>query len=353
MNAKVRAVFALLPVLAAAGGITFLIVILARGSGSHGPANEATRADSTPAGQTAAVPQQPSPPPDATPTSTPPASTPATPSGTGSAWSDEPPVPPTPIHPSGVVPPPSAPPAAAPAPAPDRLHLGQWQGKDSRGDMASYDFRADGSVMVGQGGLLVPMRYEIDYGHSPAWLDFIILLNGEEISRIRCLVEFGGQDAMTITSKGNATRPKEIAPADREHTIRYTRGQAAGGADGDEVVVVHAPPPLPPQADPTRHLGRWQGMDAKGGGVMAFRGDGTVLIKGDKDGDARTDRYVFDYTKSPIQLDMTTTDGTPRTLLCIVEFTGPDSMRIRWNRKARPANFDGATDDDTVTLTRQ
>jgi hypothetical protein len=104
-------------------------------------------------------------------------------------------------------------------------------------------------------------------------------------------------------------------------------------------------------------VGTWQGEGQQISAVIiTFEEDGTFLFQyADSDGFSHSlsGNYEADFTKSPIPLSLRGIPQLPHPLHTVIQFTGPNSLRMggfaqRW--RIRPITFDPA---NTVVLERQ
>ncbi len=109
-------------------------------------------------------------------------------------------------------------------------------------------------------------------------------------------------------------------------------------------------------------VGTWEGTSKGEVGGFVFFADGRVDLT--KDGTsmrasmppAGDIRYSVDTKKKPMELDIIVLIGGAERarMKMIFEVLGPSSLRVRGDTSgARPAGFDGATEDDTVVLTKK
>lgn len=129
-----------------------------------------------------------------------------------------------------------------------------------------------------------------------------------------------------------------------------------------------APPAAPaPAPTPAAFVGTWEGTDAKGvHGSFELGADGyaTLIMDGQRMGGhvpgGRSMHWVLDLTKRPVWLDFVAEgpDGRELGRLCgLAELTGPGTLRLLLdfggNPASRPKDFQGASEDSCMTLTRR
>ncbi len=109
-------------------------------------------------------------------------------------------------------------------------------------------------------------------------------------------------------------------------------------------------------------VGTWEGTSKGEVGGFVFFADGRVDLL--KDGVSMRAtmppggdiRYLVDKKKKPMELDIIVLIGGAERarMKMIFEALSPSSLRVRGDTTgARPAGFDGATEDDTVVLTKK
>ena len=95
-----------------------------------------------------------------------------------------------------------------------------------------------------------------------------------------------------------------------------------------------------------RHIGTWDIVSEDTPTTARFADETVDIIMADE---ALSYKYVTDYTKTPIWIDVTTEDGLVRG---IMEFVDKDRLMISSNgtNEPRPTGFESA--DDVVVLKR-
>lgn len=120
-----------------------------------------------------------------------------------------------------------------------------------------------------------------------------------------------------------------------------------------------APAPVPPAPVLGSLAGTWEGTD--GIGVRAAfkltaEGYATLHLGGEVLGGPAM-RYAVDASRTPAWIDFIALDATGAErgrLLGLVERLGPDEIRLRMGFGGqRPASFEGATPETTITLRRK
>lgn len=101
------------------------------------------------------------------------------------------------------------------------------------------------------------------------------------------------------------------------------------------------------------HMGQWSGVDRTGTkGIFVFREDGTGSLQLDTE---RYDfRYVVDYSKEPVWLDlMYTREGKPFRAKTIIQFVGENQLELRtFFDEDRPTQFFDKDLKNTMILKR-
>ncbi|WP_046744720.1 hypothetical protein [Kordia zhangzhouensis] len=110
--------------------------------------------------------------------------------------------------------------------APEGEHVGRWKGKD-KGDIgyltltsegyATFEF--NGQTMGGKSynhqGVNAAMKYTVNYGTSPASIDFIIVDNkdNEEMGRLKGIINMKSRNEMQMALRfgGGAGRPTDFS----------------------------------------------------------------------------------------------------------------------------------------------
>jgi hypothetical protein len=104
---------------------------------------------------------------------------------------------------------------------------------------------------------------------------------------------------------------------------------------------------------PLLHVGTWTGVDSTNTkGMVTFREDGTGTMQ--YGGNAYEFRYVFDYGRRPIWLDLIySREGRPFRARLIVKYI--DENSLKWYThfsEVRPASFPESDGGNVMKLTR-
>ena len=115
-------------------------------------------------------------------------------------------------------------------------------------------------------------------------------------------------------------------------------------------VVTLAPVLRLPRTDAKAIGGAWSAKTAAARVQMAFNSDGTcsILIRDSETGASElwTGKYVFNPLSKPMALTIQNIAQMKRSLNTIVEFDGPDRIKMAYFstvKQARPLNFDPQT----------
>jgi hypothetical protein len=125
--------------------------------------------------------------------------------------------------------------AAAPASADAQARLlGRWEGVDDEGKKGAFEFRADGTAIMEMGGERMGdpadggprgLRFSVDAGHAPAWLDLIAVdrASGRELSRMLWVIAFPDDHTVRIRTFFNDQRPLDFTGATPKDTLLLMR----------------------------------------------------------------------------------------------------------------------------------